>query len=179
MKPAESSSAKGLSSRCVSPIGNQGNDNGDTRDDGFFRVDGRLRTYGLAALACVRVSLPQTNINSQFSQTSRWRNPVESNDWKTIVAEWRKLTAEEQRRIRLSRIPRKVARSMAFEGEPVDEKMLEEFLHRSTGRLPESTGTFRDSSGTADSNAAASHNREDARLIGSMTKDEDQQDDDD
>jgi hypothetical protein len=49
---------------------------------------------------------------------------VEANDWKAIVAEWRKLTAEEQRRIRLSRIPRKVARSMAFEGEPVDEKML-------------------------------------------------------
>ena len=32
--------------------------------------------------------------------------------------------------MRLSRIPRKVARSMAFEGEPVDEKMLEEELQR-------------------------------------------------
>lgn len=104
---------------------------------------------------------------------------MEPNDWKAIVAEWRKLTAEEQRRIRLSRIPRKVARSMAFEGEPVDEKMLDDFLHRSRDRSPESTGTLRDSSGTADSNAAASHNREDARLIGSMTKDENQQDDDD
>jgi hypothetical protein len=104
---------------------------------------------------------------------------VEANDWKAIVAEWRKLTAEEQRRIRISRIPRKVARSMAFEGEPVDEKLLEEFLHRSGGRLSESTGTFRNTSCPADGDAAASQNREDARLIGSMTKDEDQQDDND
>ncbi|QVL50396.1 MAG: hypothetical protein KFB96_08180 [Thiocapsa sp.] len=104
---------------------------------------------------------------------------MESTDWKAIVAEWRKLTAEEQRRIRLSRIPRKVARSMAFEGEPVDEKMLEEFLHRSRGPLPESPGTFRDTSCPADGDAAASHHLEDARLIGSMTKDENQQDDDD
>ena len=51
-------------------------------------------------------------------------------NWKEIAAEWRKLTPEERRRIRLSRIPRKVARSMAFEGEPVDEKMLEEELQR-------------------------------------------------
>lgn len=64
-------------------------------------------------------------------------------------------------------------------GRAVDEKMLEDFLHRSRDRSPESTGTLRDTSGTADSNAAASHNREDARLSGSMTKDEDQQDDDD
>ncbi len=104
---------------------------------------------------------------------------MEANDWKAIVAEWRKLTAEEQRRIRLSRIPRKVARSMAFEGEPVDEKMLEEFLHRSRGHSPESTGTFRDTSCLADGDAAASHNREDAPLIDSMAKNENQQDDDD
>ncbi len=103
---------------------------------------------------------------------------MESNDWKAVVAEWRKLTAEEQHRIRLSRIPRKVARSMAFEGEPVDETMLEEFLHRSERRLPESTGTCRDTSGTADRNAV-SLNHEDATLIGSVTKDEEQQNDDD
>lgn len=104
---------------------------------------------------------------------------MEANDWKAIVAEWRKLTAEEKRRIRLSRIPRKVARSMAFEGEPVDEKMLEEFLQRSRGRFPECTGAFRGTSFPADGDAAASQNREDARSIGSMTKDKDQQDDDD
>lgn len=51
-------------------------------------------------------------------------------DWKHIVADWRKLPPEERRRIRLNRIPRKVARSMAFEGEPVDENMLEEELQR-------------------------------------------------
>jgi hypothetical protein len=51
-------------------------------------------------------------------------------DWKQIAAEWRKLPSAEQRRIRLSRIPRKVARSMAFEGEPVDETMLEDELQR-------------------------------------------------
>ncbi|MFB1486153.1 MULTISPECIES: hypothetical protein [unclassified Thiocapsa] len=101
-----------------------------------------------------------------------------SNHWKAIVAAWHKLTAEEQRRIRLSQIPRKVARSMAFEGEPVDEKMLEEFLHRSRDRSPERNGTFRDISGTADRNAV-SLNHEDARLIGSLTKDEEQQNDDD
>lgn len=51
-------------------------------------------------------------------------------DWKQVVEQWRKLSAQEQLRVRLSRIPRKVARSMAFEGEPVDEKMLEDELSR-------------------------------------------------
>jgi hypothetical protein len=51
-------------------------------------------------------------------------------NWQEITAEWRKLSPEQKRAVRLSRIPRKVARSMAFEGEPVDEKMLEEELQR-------------------------------------------------
>jgi len=51
-------------------------------------------------------------------------------DWKTNVQRWRALTPEQQRRIRLSRIPGKVARSMAFEGEPVDLEMLERELER-------------------------------------------------
>ena len=51
-------------------------------------------------------------------------------DWKQIVEQWRRLSAQEQLRIRLSRIPRKVARSMAFAGEPVEEPMLEEELRR-------------------------------------------------
>jgi len=42
------------------------------------------------------------------------------------LQKWRKLTPEEQRKVRLKRLPRKVARSMAFEGEPVDQKMLEQ-----------------------------------------------------
>ena len=59
---------------------------------------------------------------------------MNNTDWKQITARWRKLTAEEKRRISLSRIPRKVARSMAFEGEPVDEGMLEEYLRRLDGK---------------------------------------------
>jgi macrodomain Ter protein organizer (MatP/YcbG family) len=51
-------------------------------------------------------------------------------DWKHVVAEWRTLTAEEQRQVRLRRIPSKVAKSMAFENEPVDIRMLEEELER-------------------------------------------------
>ena len=49
-------------------------------------------------------------------------------NWQEITAEWRKLSPEQKRAVRLSRIPSKVARSMAFAGEPVDEKMLEEEL---------------------------------------------------
>ena len=54
--------------------------------------------------------------------------------WKQVTEQWQQLSPEEQRRIRLSRIPRKVARSMAFEGEPVDEKMLEAELR---DRMPQ------------------------------------------
>ncbi|NEV60662.1 hypothetical protein [Thiorhodococcus minor] len=55
---------------------------------------------------------------------------MQNTDWKKIAADWRKLSPEEKRRIRLARIPRKVARSMAFAGDPVDETMLEEELRR-------------------------------------------------
>ena len=55
---------------------------------------------------------------------------METTDWKEIVAQWRRQSPEEKQRIALSRIPRKVARSMAFEGEPVDEQMLERELAR-------------------------------------------------
>ena len=59
-------------------------------------------------------------------------------DWKQAILNWRKLPPEEQRRIRLSRIPRKVARSMAFAGEPVDQAMLEVALERSATSLASS-----------------------------------------
>jgi hypothetical protein len=52
--------------------------------------------------------------------------------WKLAIERWRKLPLEEQARIRLARLPRKVARSMAFEGEPVDQRMLERELDRHT-----------------------------------------------
>lgn len=51
-------------------------------------------------------------------------------DWQDIAARWRTLSPEEKRRIRLNRIPRRVARGMAFEGEPADEEMLQAELQR-------------------------------------------------
>ena len=51
-------------------------------------------------------------------------------DWKEVIEQWRRLPADEQRRMSLSRIPGKVARSKAFEGEPVDPQMLETELDR-------------------------------------------------
>ena len=51
-------------------------------------------------------------------------------DWKQAIEHWRRLTPKEQRRIRLASLPRKVARSMAFEGEPVDQRILEGELDR-------------------------------------------------
>ena len=51
-------------------------------------------------------------------------------DWQEAIRRWRRLPREEQLRISLSRIPRKVARSMAFEGDPVGERMLEDELER-------------------------------------------------
>lgn len=51
-------------------------------------------------------------------------------DWKQAVERWRSLLPEEEARIRLARLPRKVARSMAFEGEPVDQRILERELER-------------------------------------------------
>ncbi len=41
------------------------------------------------------------------------------------IQKWRALTPEAQRRLRLLAIPDKVARSMAFEGEPVSKVWVE------------------------------------------------------
>lgn len=49
-------------------------------------------------------------------------------DWRDVVVAWQQLSPEEQLRRRLERIPEKVARSMAFEGEPVDIEMLKRYL---------------------------------------------------
>jgi hypothetical protein len=51
-------------------------------------------------------------------------------DWTQTIERRRKLPPEEQAQMRLARLPRKVARSMAFEGEPVDQRMLEQELDR-------------------------------------------------
>lgn len=51
-------------------------------------------------------------------------------DWKEAIRQWRALPEEEKRRRRLESLPRKVARSCAFEGEPVDLALLEAELAR-------------------------------------------------
>lgn len=51
-------------------------------------------------------------------------------DWKEAIRQWRALTEEERQRLRRESIPGKVARSFAFEGEPVDLAMLEAELAR-------------------------------------------------
>lgn len=45
-------------------------------------------------------------------------------DWIMAIKQWRQLSPAQQRAIRHRNIPRKVARSMAFAGEPVSEQML-------------------------------------------------------
>jgi hypothetical protein len=56
-------------------------------------------------------------------------------DWKEAIREWRALPEEEQQRRRRASILRKVARSMAFEGEPVDPGQLEAW-HARRAMLP-------------------------------------------
>jgi hypothetical protein len=46
-------------------------------------------------------------------------------DWIEAIRQWRALPEEEKLRRRLESIPRQVAQSFAFEGEPVDLAMLE------------------------------------------------------
>jgi len=50
-------------------------------------------------------------------------------DWRAVVAAWQELSPDEQLQRRLARIPEKVARSMAFAGEPVNIEMLKRYLH--------------------------------------------------
>ncbi len=48
--------------------------------------------------------------------------------WKEAIQKWRALPPEERKRRHLQAIPRHVARSMAMEGEPVDEHYIRERL---------------------------------------------------
>lgn len=50
--------------------------------------------------------------------------------WKEAIERWRKLPEEERRRRHQEAIPRRVANSMAMEGEPVDEAWIRERLAR-------------------------------------------------
>jgi hypothetical protein len=45
-------------------------------------------------------------------------------NWQQTVTHWRNLPPQEKQRRRWESIPTRVARSMAFENEPVDEKNL-------------------------------------------------------
>ena len=58
-------------------------------------------------------------------------------NWIEAIHHWRSLPRAEQQRRALANLPRKVARSMAFEGEPVDQAMLEAEL----GRLKQQPAT--------------------------------------
>ena len=49
-------------------------------------------------------------------------------DWQAAIRAWRSLTPAERHRRHLESIPRRVANSMAIEGEPVDEQWLRERL---------------------------------------------------
>jgi hypothetical protein len=60
-------------------------------------------------------------------------------NWIEAIRQWRRLSPEQQQQIRRQRLPRKVARSMAFEGEPVDQQMLEAELTRLTRQRANST----------------------------------------
>ena len=53
---------------------------------------------------------------------------MKSMNWKEAIQHWRTLSPGERKRRHLQAIPRHVARSMAMEGEPVDETCLRERL---------------------------------------------------
>lgn len=56
-------------------------------------------------------------------------------DWKQSIIQWRALPDREKHRRRVLSIPQDVARSMAFEGEPVSVEMLEAELEQSFPKL--------------------------------------------
>lgn len=64
--------------------------------------------------------------------------------WTQAIHRWRALPPEQRREIRLSHVPTRVARSMAFEGEPVDRKMLETALASRITRPGSSTRPLAD-----------------------------------
>lgn len=53
-------------------------------------------------------------------------------NWIRAINQWRLLSAEEKLRRRWTAIPQDVAQSMAFEGEPVEIRELQETLNQIT-----------------------------------------------
>ncbi|MGY6217316.1 hypothetical protein ACW73L_19355 [Methylolobus aquaticus] len=51
---------------------------------------------------------------------------MEAEKWQKSIERWRKLSESEKQAIRWKMIPRSVAASMVFAGQPVDLAMLEE-----------------------------------------------------
>jgi len=56
--------------------------------------------------------------------------------WQEAIARWRKLPTQEKQRRRWESIPTRVARSMAFEGEPVSLELLRAQHARRTRPFP-------------------------------------------
>jgi hypothetical protein len=52
-------------------------------------------------------------------------------NWQNTIARWRKLPPQDKARRRWETVPERVARSMAFEGEPVNLQTLRETHDRS------------------------------------------------
>jgi hypothetical protein len=52
-------------------------------------------------------------------------------NWQNTIARWRKLPPQDKARRRWETVPERVARSMAFEGEPVSLQTLRETHARS------------------------------------------------
>lgn len=75
----------------------------------------------------------------------RWRGSVV--DWREAIESWRGLSAEERLRREWERIPKNVAESMAFAGEPVDIEVLK--TQHARRHLPEGlrSGTLGSSGG--------------------------------
>ena len=57
--------------------------------------------------------------------------------WQKKIAEWRALKPAERKARRWADVPRQVAASMAFEGEPVDFEWLKTLHNRRTPRASE------------------------------------------
>lgn len=57
------------------------------------------------------------------------KEPIRKDQFMTVVQNWRRGTSQPQQAY-IAAIPKHVADSMAFEGEPVSQKLLEEHLSR-------------------------------------------------
>lgn len=116
------------------------------------------RTQTLMRPADWRASVAEQLTSTAMEPTM---NPM---NWITAIHQWRHLSPEQQRQIRRRRVPRKVARSMAFEGEPVSQKMLEAELDHLTSHIrseltPDFAGRWRTANVIVDSHEPQPHHQ--------------------